>query len=179
MNRSRINRGRLAILLPCLLPLLAQGLPEDREQELAIDGVRSETFFEDAGTIFIYYGTPDHPAVAEQGSMRITGLEIRAELRDGEVNNVTATGSPARFQQQPAADQAVLHASGRVIFFDNGARTIAVDGEALISQEGMLTMEAEHVDYDLESRRLNAESGEAGEGVRTVIPRPGESANDE
>src|SRR5690606_4949809 len=110
MSSSRIKRARRAAhglwLCLYLLPLSAFALPEDREQEFVIDFSRLETFLEQG--ITLAYGTPEQPTVATQGSLRIEGQEIRVERQGEEVLRVTAVGTPARFQQQPAADQAVV-----------------------------------------------------------------------
>src|SRR5690554_5809344 len=155
-RNQRASRARHALWL-CLLPALASGLPEDREQEFVIDFSRSETFLEQGLTLF--YGTPGQPAVATQGSLRIEGQEIRVEREGEELLRVTAFGNPARFQQQPAADQAVVYASGRSIVFDHRARFLTADDEATLSQAGTGSLSGQHIEYDLDAGKFSADSG--------------------
>lgn len=170
MSSSRNERAPRAChaLWLCLFPALAWGLPEDREQEFVIDFSRSETFLDRGLTLF--YGTPAQPAVATQGSLRIEGQEIRVERDGEELLMITAFGNPARFQQQPAADQAVVHASGRSIVFDNRARFLTVDDEATLSQEGTGSLSGQHIEYELDAGKFSADNGNGEGQVQMRIP---------
>ena len=89
--------------------------------------------------------------------MEIFGTEIRIEYKDDMLKRVIATGAPARFQQQPAADQAVIHASGQTLDYDNSRRMLNVDVEAEFNQAGNV-LSGHHIDYNLDTRNANATS---------------------
>ncbi len=96
------------------------------------------------------------PAEITQGSLRLSGLEITIERVQGVIQQVTATGSPASFQQQPAIDQAIVYANGERIMFNNTNQTITIEGEASFSQEGTIDTTAARIDYDITNRKLDA-----------------------
>ena len=159
-----MNRYLPSILLFAALaasPLHA--LPEDAEQDMVISSDRSELFL-DQGRV-VHYGTAEVPAEISQGSLHVSGLELVIEQEEGELRRVIATGEPARFQQQPEADQAVVHASGRTIVFDNVSRRLVIEEEATLNQEGRGTTTGRRIEYEMDTRRISAEGG-----VQAVIP---------
>jgi lipopolysaccharide export system protein LptA len=150
-----------ALLAPCAL-----ALPEDRQQPLQVVSDSYEAFL-DRG-VFVYRGTP---AVATQGTMKISGLEITVERReDGVFTKVTATGMPARFQEQPEADQAIVHVSGNTLVFDNTAQLITADGNAESVQAGN-TLSGSHIQYNIQTRTATANARD-GELVNMFFPAP-------
>ena len=161
-----------AVLVPCALVLaaVAQALPEDANQPILTESHSSEVDL-DLGLI-TYYGTEEEPVRISQGSMLITGSEIKIQRENGVLRNVVATGMPAHFQQQLEAGQPLLHASGLTLTFDNGAQTRTIEQNAQISQEGEggYSMSSHRFDYDLRARRASATRSPDGEPVRMLIP---------
>ncbi len=159
-----------ALLLAVLLPICATALPEDAAQEIVVDAASTELFL-DQGLV-VYKGTAENPARITQGSLVISGSEIRLERADdGSLEKITATGIPARFEQQPAVDQGVVQASGETLVFDNSARLLTLDVSAEFSQTGNV-LTGHHIDYNLDTRRASATSRSAEEQTRMVIPPP-------
>lgn len=156
---------RVTALALALASSASFGLPDDQNQQIDIEALSSEINLNQG--LYIYRGTDAEPARITQGSMQISGTEIRIERPPGGVlNKVTATGTPARFQQQPEVDQAVVHASGHTLDYDNGERMLNIDGEAELNQEGNV-ITAQHIDYNLDSRNANATG--SGGGVRMSL----------
>jgi lipopolysaccharide export system protein LptA len=156
------------ILLSMLLPAAVSALPEDSEQEIVSD-YSSIDLFPEQGLV-VFKGAADEPACITQGSLRICGDEIRLErTSDGSLKKVTASGTPARFQQQPAADQELVHASGLTLVFDATAQLVTIDENAELSQAGTV-LTHQHIEYDLNTGNASA-GGESGQG-RMVIPPP-------
>lgn len=154
------------LLAALLMAPLAQSLPEDEQQPLEIESVSNEMYL-DRG-YFVYLGTEAQPAVATQGSMKISGLEIIVERGNGKIAKVTATGNPARFQQQPETDQPIVYARGKVLVFDNVAGLVTADEEAEFEQGGN-TLSGHHIEYNVESRRVSA-AGLDGRPVNMFFP---------
>lgn len=150
-----------------LLSAGANALPEDASQQIDIDANSNQVDL-DLGLV-IYRGTPETPVRVSQGSMLITGTEVRIEMRDGALQRATAIGSPARFQQQPAADKAIVHVSGQTLTFDNAAQVLTADVAVELIQAGY-TVNANHIDYDIKAGRANATGSPDGEQTRTTIP---------
>src|SRR5690606_6722372 len=79
-----------------------------------------------------------------------------------------SAGTPARFEQQPAPEDALIHASGRIIVYDNESSFLTIDVEAQLEQAGN-TVRGHHIDYDLAARTFKASGSEQGEQVRMII----------
>jgi lipopolysaccharide export system protein LptA len=143
------------LVLPGILTFCqtAFSLPDDDQQEVAIEGGSLE-LYPDQG-LWIIRENAEGLAHIKQGSMEIFGSEIRLEIVDGELNKANATGTPARFQQQPAVDQAIVHLSGHTLDYDNGTRMLNIDGDAKYSQ-ARDSLNGLHIDYNLDTREVNA-----------------------
>jgi lipopolysaccharide export system protein LptA len=167
-----LYRNWLVTLVALLVPAAtAYALPEDAEQPIEVDADRTEVFLNDG--LFVYTGSQEAPACITQGTMKICGVEIRLERADnGELRQVTATGSPARFQQQLEADQELVHASGARLVFDNVAQLVTADGDAELSQSGDV-INHQHIEYDIEARHYSASGADGERGSMRVNRAPG------
>ena len=143
-------------------------LPEDAHQETTIAGGSVE-LYPDQG-LYIIRENAEGLAHIKQGSMEISGSEIRLEITDRILSKATAIGQPARFQQQPTIDQAVVFLSGHNLDYDNSKRLLNIDGEASYTQAGN-TLNSLHIDYHLDTRKVNATARE-GESVQIKLPPP-------
>lgn len=170
MNKL-FNKLFSAVLVTFCLPLFIAGnalaLPEDASKQLDVASSYNDAFLDQG--IFVYYGTEEVPAKITQGTMEITGMEIRVELVDNKLDKATAIGNPASFQQQLVADQEPIHASGLTLVFDNKTQLLTIDEEAQLQQGGTKT-DAYHFEFDLQTRRIRATQNPNGEQVRMVIP---------
>jgi len=151
---TRLNTTGIMLSL-LLLPAVLVALPDDLNQDLLTSCPAQSESFLDQG-LEICRGTETQPAEITQGSLRLSGLEITIERIQGVIQQVTATGSPASFQQQPAIDQAIVYAYGERIMFNNTNQTITVEGGASFSQEGTIDTTAARIDYDITNRKLDA-----------------------
>lgn len=160
---------RLCCTLVCLTVCrTVPALPEDAGQPIVVEAGSSELYLDEG--LIIHRGSTDSPARIVQGSMRIEGTEIRiVRGDDGSLRQVTATGTPARFQQQPAADQELVYASGLTLDFNNNTRVLTLSEQAEFIQAGN-TLNGHTIEYDMSSRRANATSSDdAGNQVQMVI----------
>lgn len=145
----------LISLTICLFAASSLALPDDLNQDLVTScPARSESFLDQG--LEICRGTIDFPAEINQGSLKLSGLEIRIEREQGLISMITTTGSPAAFQQQPEIDQAIVYASGESIIFDYETQMIIIQGGASFSQEGTIDTTAETIEYDIANRKLDA-----------------------
>ena len=170
MIPRRAPESTLLAALMLLVPLCVQALPEDAEQPMNVDYLRLDIFLNEG--VQVYTGSREEPACITQGSLKICGVEIRVEQGDdGELKQVTATGTPARFQQQPAANQELVHASGATLVFDNTAQVVTADGDAELSQKGIV-FSHQHIEYDIDSGHVSANGAEGERGQVSVPPTP-------
>jgi len=151
-----MNKLLNSLLLPSLLiSNISLALPGDLEQDMITTcPARSESFLDQG--LEICRGTSDEPAQISQGSLKLSGLEFRIEREQGFIRMITATGSPATFQQQPELDKAIAYASGATIIFNNETQVIIIQGDAAFSQEGTIDTTAERIEYDIANRKLDA-----------------------
>ena len=164
-KKSSSGTAVLAFTGVMLLSASVLALPEDQNQQINVEAGSSEINLDQG--LYIHRGTDTSPAHITQGSMEIFGTEIRIEYREGALKRVTATGTPARFQQQPAVDQGIIHASGHTLDYDNAKRMLSIDVEAEFNQSGNI-LSGHHIDYNLDTRSANASSVD-GQPVRMEI----------
>ncbi len=130
-------------------------LPNDLNQDMVTSCPAQSESFLDQG-LEICRGTIDEPAEINQGSLKLSGLEFRIEREQGFIRMISATGSPASFQQQPEIDQAIVYANGSNIIFNNDTQILVIQGNASFSQEGTLDTTADRIEYDIANRKLDA-----------------------
>jgi lipopolysaccharide transport protein LptA len=161
MNKRFSGSGAgLAVLALMLGSAGIRALPDDSTKPIATEAANSEFMFDEG--VEVHYGTAEQPASISQGSMIISGQEIRIERKGGTLIRVTATGSPAHSQQQPAADQDIVYIRGNTLVFDNASRTFSADGDVELLQAGD-TIVGNHIDYYIDTGRAR------GDQLRIVI----------
>lgn len=113
----------------------------------------------------------------QQGSLMITADSIVIRTNpDSSVEKMIATGSPARFQQQPAKDQGVVTAAAKQITYTPSNEHLLLVEDASVEQNGAV-MSGPHIDYDLVKEVMKAagNNGAAGDGQRIEIVIPPKS----
>lgn len=110
----------------------------------------------------------------QQGSLIITADSIVIHTNpDSSVEKMIATGSPARFQQQPEKDQGVVTAAAKQITYTPSNEHLVLIEDASVEQNGAV-MSGPHIDYDLVKEVMKAagNNGAAGDGQRIEIVIP-------
>jgi lipopolysaccharide export system protein LptA len=159
MIPTSFSNSRAALLaLALTLPLCAHALPEDDAQPANSEDFLSLDLNLNEGE-WVQTAHPDRPTCLTQGSRKICGAQIRIQRNaDGTLKRVTATGTPANFQQQPEVGAAVVHFSGRTLVFDQDAQLVTVDGDARFEQ-GTTNVGHVHFEYHLDTGRFKADAG--------------------
>jgi lipopolysaccharide export system protein LptA len=147
-----------------LLAPAVQALPGDREQPIAVEADRAVRD-EKAGET-IYSG--DVRLV--QGSLVIEADELIIYHSRDLAERVVATGEPARMQQQPEVDEAVIHAAARRITYFTAEERVLLERDAEVEQDGA-TVRGERIDYLIREQLVRADAADSGgERVQVVIP---------
>lgn len=110
----------------------------------------------------------------QQGSLVITANSIVIHTNpDSSVEKMIATGSPARFQQQPEKDQGVVTAAAKQITYTPNNEHLLLVEDASVEQNGAV-MSGPHIDYDLVKEVMKAagNNGASGNGQRIEIVIP-------
>jgi len=165
VNPSSVHRRwlRIGLVSACLYLPQAQALPGDRDQP--IRGEADNLVVDQKNGIATYTGS----VKLQQGSLVISADTIVVHTRpDSSVEKVIASGSPARFQQQPNKDQQVITATAGKITYTPDQEHLLLVEDAAIEQDGQV-MKAPRIDYDLIKEVLKAKQ-ENGARVDIFIP---------
>jgi lipopolysaccharide export system protein LptA len=156
-------------LLPCSLILIAgcsQALPQDKYE--TIRGRAASLTIDNKTGVATYSGNVN----IQQGSLNIVAESLMVHRNaQGDVEKMVATGSPARFQQQPEADKGVITASAKSITYIPAKEYLRLVDGASVEQDGSV-MSGATIDYDLVKEILKASGNNQndGEGVILTIP---------
>ncbi len=159
---------RLISLLAALAlstPLLSFALPEDNEQAIQI--TTDEVIRDEKTGQTIYRGN----VLYIQGTIEIRADEITFYRVDSEHDKIVAIGSPARMQQQPEPDSAVVHAQGDTIEYYRTEARIHLQDNARVEQDGSL-VHGDRIDYFIKDQliKANSDASDDQRRVRVVIP---------
>lgn len=142
-------------------------LPSDRNQPITLLADRA-TFNEKTG-VTTYSGN----VVIEQGTMKLQAASIVANLNSRkEISSITATGSPARFQQQVDAKKGLAKGQAQKIVYNAETGIITMTGNALLEQDGA-SIRGGSLRYSMNKGDIEATSGSSstsGGRVQIVIP---------
>jgi len=148
-----------------LLASAAQALPSDREQPIRISADQAlrderEGYTEYTGNVRL-----------QQGSLQIQANKLTIFHRQEAADRIVAEGSPARLQQQPTTDKAVIHAAALSIEYFKSQERVKLSREARIEQEGSIVT-GNTIDYFMAEQRVKADAGRREDGgrVEVVIP---------
>lgn len=130
---------------------------QSSQQPVEVSADRA-TFEQDAGT-GVYRGD----AELIQGERRLNADVIRLFTEDNQLVRVEATGSPVRMVEGEA-----LSARAENLVYNLTKRSLVLTGNAHVNHQGN-TFEGAKVEYNLDSRRVDA-SSEGDKRVRLVIP---------
>ena len=153
-NRSALGKALLALALTALTAGAAAQQPTGPVEVSADEA----TFEQSAGT-GVYRGN----AELIQGKRRLNADVIRLFTENNELVRVEATGNPVRMEEGKE-----LSARASNLVYDLSTRRLVLTGNARVTHQGN-TFEGAKVEYNLDSRRVDA-SSEGDKRVRLVIP---------
>lgn len=146
-----------ALLALALTALVAGAAAQQSNAPVRVSADRA-TFEQRAGT-GVYRGD----AELVQGKRHLYADVIRLFTENSELVRVEATGSPVRMVEGEA-----FSARADKLVYDLVQRNLVLTGNARVTHQGN-TFEGARVEYNLDSRRVDA-SSEGDERVRLVIP---------
>lgn len=161
----RNKPGILALLL--CLPFTASA--GDAEAPLTVDAEHWEA--DRAREISVFTGNVQ----VEKGSIQIAADEVRLRAKDGEVQEGTLIGKPARFRQQPE-DAALIEGEAQRIEYDAVKRIVELTGRAWVRQGGD-EFRGETIRYHLDARKVLATSDKSVPERVRIIFQPKEQEN--
>jgi len=93
------------------------------------------------------------------------------QFRNGRITQATATGKPARFQQQPSESHRATYGSADEIHYDAANDSVRLSGDAWVSDGRGVEISGPVVLYNILDEHLQATSPVKGRVHITVTPR--------
>ena len=162
---------RLAALFLLLIPVVAQGLSTDREQQIKIEA-DTATFNEKEGTS-IYQGNVN----LRQGTLKLQSQRMTVHLADDQIVEIILTGNPASYQQRPDNKEVDVHAEAGEIRYNFIDERLTLHGDAHIWQPGAEEFHSERIVIDLKHNTVNAGGNGTDSRVR-IIFQPAKQAEE-
>lgn len=148
--------------LTAALSLSAIALPSDKKEKIYIS-MQGKMQIDGANERAIY----SKNVVVSQGTLKIMADQL--ELY-GSVNNpekIIAIGKPAKLQQQPSLDQALIVVTGNTIEYSVATGKVEIITDAQFEQNGT-TIRASKISYDVTNSYIEANADE--NDINVVIP---------
>lgn len=155
----------LSCLALWLLCATAHALPSDKTQEMKFS-TKSSAYDSKQGRLVL---TGQVKII--QGTLEMTADKVTLIYDDKQkLQSLVAEGLPARYQQQPEANQAVIHAEANSITYNLSKEHLTLDKNALVEQKGATTRGG-RIDYDITAGTVSASgAGNVNGVVEFVIP---------
>ena len=141
-------------------------LPSDKDE--TIRGSADKLIVDQKNGVATYTGAVS----IQQGSLLISAEQIIIHTNpDSSVKKMIATGTPARFQQQPEKEQGIITASANKITYTPDREHLLLVENASLEQDGAV-MSGPTINYDIikEVMKAAGNSQNGKERINIVIP---------
>lgn len=173
MNHAKLPLKILPLIAGLFCSCAAWALPSDKNE--TIRGSADNLTVDQKNGVATYTGSVE----IRQGSLVINADSIIIHTNtEGGVEKMIATGSPAKFQQQPEEQQGVVTAAAKQITYTPSNEHLLLIEDASVEQNGAV-MSGPHIDYDLVKEVMKAEGNNKGEGQRIEIIIPPKASQPE
>ena len=149
--------------------VMSFALPSDRNQPISLLADRA-TYNEKTG-LTTYSGN----VVIEQGTMKLNAGSIVAQLNaKRQISTITATGSPAKFQQQLETNRGIARGEGQKIVYNAETGILNLSGNASLYQDGA-SIRGANLKYSMNKGDIEVSGGSKSAGgsngrVQMIIP---------
>ncbi len=151
---------------------LVQALPEDREKPMRITADKAER--DDVNGVTIYRGN----VVAIQGTLKLESEKLTIYVIDDQANKIVAEGSPAKMQQRPEADKAMVYAKANIITYFRSEERVHLQTDGYVEQDGSV-VNGDSIDYFIEKQLTKATSDPNRKDDRVLVVLPPSQLKDE
>ncbi len=164
----------LSVLLLSSAGLLSStlifALPSDRQQAITLEADRA-TYNEKSG-ITTYTGN----VIIQQGTIKIQADSLVATLnKDRQIQQVTAKGRPAKFQQQISSEKGIARGEGQSMVYNAETGIIVMTGNAYLTQDGA-SFRGNVLRYSINAGDVEA-TGNAQRRIQIIIPPSASQTN--
>lgn len=149
---------------------LSVALPSDRQQAITLEADRA-TYNEKSG-ITTYTGN----VIIQQGTIKIQADSLVATLnKDRQIQQVTAKGRPAKFQQQISSEKGIARGEGQSMVYNAETGIIVMTGNAYLTQDGA-SFRGNVLRYSINAGDVEA-TGNAQRRIQIIIPPSASQTN--
>lgn len=160
-NKTMLKMALMGAMLS--VATVSFAIPSDRNQQITLAADRAT--YNDKTGVTTYSGN----VVIQQGTMKLQADSIVAQLNaNREIKTITATGRPAKFQQQIHTDKGIAQGQAQKIIYQADTGIITLSGGAYLNQDGAI-MRAETLRYSMNKGDVEATGSKSGR-VQLVIP---------
>lgn len=160
-NKSFIKFTIMGLLLATTSTVFA--IPSDRNQQITLSADRAT--YNDKTGVTTYSGN----VVIQQGTLKVQADSIVANLNaKREISSITATGRPAKFQQQIHVEKGIAQGQAQKIVYNASTGILTLSGGAYLNQDGAI-MRAETLRYSMNKGDVEATGSKSGR-VQLIIP---------
>lgn len=167
-TQSFLKKAVCTVGLMCL-SVSAFALQSDRNQPISL--VADKATYSDRTGVTTYSGN----VIIEQGTMKLQSASLVAQLnKDKQISTITATGSPAKFQQQLDSNRGVARGEAQKIIYNADTGIIDLIGNAYLYQNGA-SIRSNTLKYsmnkgDIEASGSSNTTGSPKGRVQIIIP---------
>lgn len=171
LTQSFLKKAICTVGLMCLSASVF-ALPSDRSQAISLLADKA-TYSERTG-VTTYTGN----VVIEQGTMKLQAASLVAQLgKNKQISTITATGSPAKFQQQLESNRGIARGEAQKIVYNAETGIINLIGNAYLYQDGA-SIRSSTLKYsmnkgDIEASGTSNSTGTSKGRVQIIIPPNG------
>ncbi len=156
----------LLLSLSFALAQVTQALPTDKDQNIQISSISASIDSKLGVTVL------NGPVKLTQGTLEIAADKVTLRYdKNQKLESLVAEGSPARYQQQPALDKAIIHAEANNITYAVSKDHLTLDKNAFVEQNGATTRGGK-IDYDITSGTVKALGAGSESGVVIFVIPP-------
>lgn len=143
---------------------LSFALPSDRNQQIELNADRA-TYNQKTG-VTTYQGDVS----IKQGTIQIQADSLVAQLnpQTNQIQQITAQGGPAKFQQQISADKGIARGEGQKVVYNADTGIVTLTGNAYLSQDGA-SFRGNVLRYSMNAGDVEA-TGDSKRRVQLIIP---------
>ena len=151
--------------------IFAYALPSDRNQPISL--LADLATYNDKTGVTTYSGN----VIIEQGTMKINAASIVGNLNaNKQISVITATGGPAKFQQQIDAKRGIARGEAQKIVYNAETGILTLTGNAFLFQDGA-SIRGSSLRYSMNKGDIEVSGGsnsKASNGrVQIIIPPSG------
>lgn len=151
-----------------MLSVHAHALPNDKEQPIHISANSAK--LDRKQRTATYSGE----VTLKQGSLEISADQITIHTNtDDKVEKMEARGKPARYQQQPAENQAPITAQANSIRYTLTNEQLLLLENAFLEQQNGASISGNRIDYDIRKEIMKAagkKDAEQPQRIEIIIP---------